>query len=74
MALGERTLEIEPAAVGIPGDVAQLRLDGTARKLTGAQWIFVGRELDDAGLVQPHFARELGDRFAGLIRRNRADV
>ena len=74
VAPGERLLQLEAVAVRVARDVAERRLDRGARARADAARVLVRGELDDAALVQAHLARELGDRLAGLVGRDRAHV
>jgi hypothetical protein len=74
VALRERLLELEAVAVGVARDLADRRLDRGAGARADAARVLVRRELHDRALVQPHLARELGDRLAGLVGRDRAHV
>ena len=74
VARRERLLQLEAVAVGVARDPADRRLDRRASPRADAARVLVRGELDDAGFVEPHLARQLGDRLARLVRRDRAHV
>jgi hypothetical protein len=67
-------LQRKARAVRIQRHVVQRILRCHQRARAGAERIFVRCQLDDVGLVQAEFARELGDRLAGLVWGNRARI
>ena len=70
----ERSLEREAVAIRIARDVGGGGGDRRPHPRTGPARIFVRGELDDRGLGNPVFARQLIDRLARDIRRDAAHI
>ena len=76
MAFGDRRDQLELVRVTLDAAIYanERRLDRLARLRTHAQRVFVGGQLDDLLDRNPHLAGQFGDRLAGNVRRNGADV
>jgi hypothetical protein len=71
-ALGKGVFESK--VVRVARQVVDRCEDCRTRLRTHAERIFVGGELDDLLDGNPHLARELGDRLARLVGRDRPDI
>ena len=72
IAPGQRILQIETVAVRIQSDGFDRLVHRGHGQRAATERVLVGGQLDDATDAQ--FALQLGNRFAGLVRRNGADV
>ncbi|KAG1532142.1 hypothetical protein G6F50_016335 [Rhizopus delemar] len=67
-------LQVETVGVGIAGQRLGRGQHGRARRLGHAQRVFIGRQLDDAGRIQPELAGQFFNGLARLVGRDGADV
>jgi hypothetical protein len=67
--LGQQGLERKTVAVRITGQLGQRFADRCQRLGTGAQRVFVARQLDDAGRIDIQLTRQFVHGFARNVRR-----